>query len=190
MVLQLYEILARTPYGSLKKGEVGIDRLMSEQVFTAAYPLHEVRCHHLKLDVSQNILELNKIHIIQTLCLQGDFRSVPPVVPQSLGLRQILYEYWAKWSCWSRYQPLDHIREYFGEKIALYFAWIGNYGSVVLIQSSFLYIYLQKVQQFATKCLNVVELKQRTKITKFKESLYKTMDPDHLNRLQERNVKK
>lgn len=43
MFLQLYEILARTPYGSPKKGEVGIDRLMSEQVFTAAYPLHEVR---------------------------------------------------------------------------------------------------------------------------------------------------
>lgn len=39
---QLYEILARTPYGSLKRGEVGIDRLLSEQVFAAAYPLHEV----------------------------------------------------------------------------------------------------------------------------------------------------
>ncbi|XP_037831804.1 anoctamin-7 isoform X2 [Kryptolebias marmoratus] len=100
----LYEILARTPYGSLRKGEVGIDRLMSEQVFTAAYPLHE-----------------------------GDFRlPVPPVAPQSLGLRQILYEYWAKWSCWRRYQPLDHIREYFGEKIALYFAWIGFYTGWLL----------------------------------------------------------
>ncbi|KAK5904161.1 hypothetical protein CesoFtcFv8_005752 [Champsocephalus esox] len=37
----LYEILARTPYGSIKRGEVGIDRLLSEGVFTAAYPLHE-----------------------------------------------------------------------------------------------------------------------------------------------------
>ncbi|XP_056297141.1 anoctamin-7-like [Pseudoliparis swirei] len=38
----LYEILARTPYGSVTRGEVGIDRLLTEQVFTAAYPLHEV----------------------------------------------------------------------------------------------------------------------------------------------------
>ncbi|KAK2846495.1 hypothetical protein Q5P01_009494 [Channa striata] len=100
----LYEILARTPYGSVKDGEVGIDRLLSDDVFTAAYPLHE-----------------------------GDFKPpTPPVSPQALSLRQILYAYWAKWSCWRRYQPLDHIREYFGEKIALYFAWLGFYTAWLL----------------------------------------------------------
>ncbi|XP_026049282.1 anoctamin-7 isoform X2 [Astatotilapia calliptera] len=100
----LYEILARTPYGSVKNGEVGVDRLLNEQVFTAAYPLHE-----------------------------GDYQlPTPPVSPQSLSLRQILYAYWAQWSCWRRYQPLDHIREYFGEKIALYFAWLGFYTGWLL----------------------------------------------------------
>ncbi|KAM6932944.1 anoctamin-7 [Xenentodon cancila] len=100
----LYEILARTPYGSVSMGEVGIDRLVSEHVFTAAYPLHE-----------------------------GDFQlPTTLVVPESLGLRQILYAYWARWSCWRHYQPLDHIREYFGEKIALYFAWIGFYTGWLL----------------------------------------------------------
>ncbi|XP_044058924.1 anoctamin-7 [Siniperca chuatsi] len=100
----LYEILARTPYGSVKRGKVGIDRLLSEKVFTAAYPLHE-----------------------------GGFQPpTPPVPPQSLGLRQILYVYWAQWSCYRRYQPLDHIREYFGEKIALYFAWLGFYTGWLL----------------------------------------------------------
>ncbi|RVE65346.1 hypothetical protein OJAV_G00134760 [Oryzias javanicus] len=100
----VYEILARTPYGSVRKGEVGIDRLVNEEVFTAAYPLHE-----------------------------GVFQPpAPPVAPQALGLRQILFAYWARWSCWRRYQPLDHIREYFGEKIALYFAWIGVYTGWLL----------------------------------------------------------
>ncbi|XP_076002640.1 anoctamin-7 [Genypterus blacodes] len=100
----LYEILARTPYGSVRKGEVGIDRLLNEGAFSAAYPLHE-----------------------------GDFeRPSSPVSPQSLGLRQILYGYWAQWSCWKCYQPLDHIREYFGEKIALYFAWLGFYTAWLL----------------------------------------------------------
>ncbi|XP_014906414.1 anoctamin-7 [Poecilia latipinna] len=100
----LYEILARTPYGCVNRGEVGIDRLISEEVFTAAYPLHE-----------------------------GNYKMPDnPVSLQSLGLRQILHGYWSKWSCWRRYQPLDHIREYFGEKIALYFAWIGFYTAWLL----------------------------------------------------------
>uniref|UniRef100_A0A3B5MCB9 Anoctamin n=1 Tax=Xiphophorus couchianus TaxID=32473 RepID=A0A3B5MCB9_9TELE len=94
----LYEILARTPYGSVNRGEVGIDRLISEEVFTAAYPL-----------------------------MPDD-----PVPLKSLVLRQILHGYWSKWSCWRRYQPLGHIREYFGEKIALYFAWIGFYTAWLL----------------------------------------------------------
>ena len=48
------------------------------------------------------------------------------IPPDKLNPRQVLYQYWARWSKWCKYQPLDHIREYFGEKIALYFAWLGE----------------------------------------------------------------
>ncbi|XP_013932086.1 PREDICTED: anoctamin-7 isoform X2 [Thamnophis sirtalis] len=46
--------------------------------------------------------------------------------------RQILFHYWAQWSKWKKYQPLSHIRRYFGEKIALYFAWLGFYTAWLL----------------------------------------------------------
>jgi len=37
-----YEILATTVYGERKNGEIGIDRLLDEEVYTAAFPLHDV----------------------------------------------------------------------------------------------------------------------------------------------------
>ena len=36
------QILATTPFGKEKKGEVGIERLVGEGAYTAAFPLHDV----------------------------------------------------------------------------------------------------------------------------------------------------
>ncbi|XP_078663139.1 anoctamin-1-like isoform X3 [Branchiostoma floridae x Branchiostoma belcheri] len=41
--------------------------------------------------------------------------------------RKTLYEHWARFSCFLRYQPVDLIRDYFGSKIGFYFAWLGFY---------------------------------------------------------------
>lgn len=46
---QAYEILTRTTYGKRKRSQVGVDRLLSEDVFKTAFPLHEVRfCYFIK----------------------------------------------------------------------------------------------------------------------------------------------
>ncbi|XP_067447663.1 anoctamin-7 isoform X2 [Thunnus thynnus] len=100
----VYEILARTVYGKRKRAEVGVDRLVNEGAYTAAFPLHE-----------------------------GPFQLPRyEIRPDELNQRQVLHYYWARWCKWYKYQPLDHIREYFGEKIALYFAWLGYYTAWLL----------------------------------------------------------
>ncbi|KAG8506610.1 Anoctamin-7, partial [Galemys pyrenaicus] len=56
------------------------------------------------------------------------------VVPGAdLNPPPLLYLYWAGWGCWHKYQPLDHIREYSGEKVAIYFAWLGFYTAWLLL---------------------------------------------------------
>ncbi|XP_038604720.1 anoctamin-7 [Tachyglossus aculeatus] len=100
----LYEILAKTRYGHENRGLFGIDQLLNEEVFSAAFPLHD-----------------------------GPFRGPnKDSLPTKMNQRQVLYQYWAKWKNWNKYQPLDHVRRYFGEKIALYFAWLGFYTGWLL----------------------------------------------------------
>ncbi|KAM5324819.1 anoctamin-7 isoform 2-T2 [Glossophaga mutica] len=100
----LFEILAKTPYGHEKKGLFGIEQLLAQRVFRAAFPLHE-----------------------------GPF-TMPPEGTRVPGLnqRQVLFWHWARWRSWHKYQPLDHVRRYFGEKVALYFAWLGFYTGWLL----------------------------------------------------------
>ncbi|XP_036611726.1 anoctamin-7 [Trichosurus vulpecula] len=100
----LYEILEKTTFGHERRGLFGIEQLLSEKVFNAAFPPHD-----------------------------GPFQ-IPPggLAPEEMNQRQILYHYWARWRKWTKYQPLDHVRRYFGEKIALYFAWLGFYTAWLL----------------------------------------------------------
>ncbi|XKL65383.1 hypothetical protein PGB90_008803 [Kerria lacca] len=49
--------------------------------------------------------------------------------------RRILYLLWARASKWYKYQPLWLIRKYFGDKIALYFAWLGFYTNMLILPS-------------------------------------------------------
>lgn len=46
--------------------------------------------------------------------------------------RQVLHEEWARYSAFYKHQPIDLVRKYFGEKIGLYFAWLGVYTQLLI----------------------------------------------------------
>ena len=47
-------------------------------------------------------------------------------------MRYTLFNEWGSIKRFYRYQPLDYVKDYFGVKIALYFAWLGFYTHMLV----------------------------------------------------------
>ncbi|XP_029904048.1 anoctamin-5b isoform X2 [Myripristis murdjan] len=100
----VYYILARCPYfkeDRKDKDKKGIKRLLSNGTYTAAFPLHD--CRYWKR--ARNA--------------------------ECESERYNLYKHWARFLCFYKEQPLNLIRKYYGEKIGIYFAWLGFYTEML-----------------------------------------------------------
>lgn len=50
-------------------------------------------------------------------------------------MRDALFCEWAAFRKLLNFQPLDAVRDYFGVKVALYFAWLGFYTNMLVVPS-------------------------------------------------------
>lgn len=101
-----YHILTMLIYDDVKdkaKNKFGIDELLATGVYKTGFPLHD-----------------------------GDY-DITPGSSSPDNERRLLYETWAKAGNWYKYQPLDHVHHYFGEKIAIYFVWLGFYTNSLML---------------------------------------------------------
>uniref|UniRef100_A0A8C7PHT2 Anoctamin n=1 Tax=Oncorhynchus mykiss TaxID=8022 RepID=A0A8C7PHT2_ONCMY len=99
-----YYILSRAPYEV--RGNIkkfGVTKLLDGGVYKAAYPLHDCRFN---------------------------VRSKEDECPNE---RYLLYNEWAHPKSFYKMQPLDLIRKYYGEKIGIYFAWLGFYTAMLAL---------------------------------------------------------
>uniref|UniRef100_A0A8C8EXQ8 Anoctamin n=1 Tax=Oncorhynchus tshawytscha TaxID=74940 RepID=A0A8C8EXQ8_ONCTS len=99
-----YYILSRAPYEV--RGNIkkfGVTKLLDGGVYKAAYPLHDCRFN---------------------------VRSKEEECPNE---RYLLYNEWAHPKSFYKMQPLDLIRKYYGEKIGIYFAWLGFYTAMLAL---------------------------------------------------------
>ncbi|CAF0898718.1 unnamed protein product [Adineta ricciae] len=86
--------------------DTGIEVLLEEGVYEAAFPLHD------------------------QLIDEEDAGE-----PETWNDRMKLYHRWARFSNIFRVQPIRAIRDYYGERLAFYFAWLGWYNSLLTVPS-------------------------------------------------------
>ncbi|XP_068459823.1 anoctamin-5 isoform X3 [Clinocottus analis] len=101
----VYYILSRCSYFRDECGDKdkkGIKRLLNNGTYTAAFPLHDSRYWTKSKDAN----------------CESD--------------RYSLHKHWARFLCFFKEQPLNLIRKYYGEKIGIYFAWLGFYTEMLL----------------------------------------------------------
>lgn len=100
----VYYILSRCPYNKdekLNRDKRGIKRLLNNGTYTSAFPLHDCRYWTRSQD------------------------------PNCDNERYSLYRSWARFPRFYKEQPLNLIRRYYGEKIGIYFAWLGFYTEML-----------------------------------------------------------
>uniref|UniRef100_A0A803JMK5 Anoctamin n=1 Tax=Xenopus tropicalis TaxID=8364 RepID=A0A803JMK5_XENTR len=89
--------------------------------------LKRTTCTKAKYSMGITSLLANGVYSAAYPLHDGDYES-----EAEANDRKLLCDEWASYSVFYKYQPIDLVRKYFGEKIGLYFAWLGVYTQMLI----------------------------------------------------------
>lgn len=104
----VYDIMQRARCDPNNSKKRGLQWLLTHNIILAAYPPHDGGTETRHLDINDKHQWSN---------------------------RQILRQTWANFNKMFKAQPLHLVREYFGEKVGFYFAWLGFYTEMLIFPS-------------------------------------------------------
>lgn len=112
--------------------QVGIRRLLNDETFLAAFPLHEGR---YDVDGTGGFMFDRRLLYLGNALVQliEYFEWSLNTTPSTNCVIVTLISEWARPAKWYKKQPLWLVRKYFGDKIALYFAWLGFYTNMLTL---------------------------------------------------------
>uniref|UniRef100_A0A452IL13 Anoctamin n=1 Tax=Gopherus agassizii TaxID=38772 RepID=A0A452IL13_9SAUR len=111
-----------------------------ETVKRLSYPFSREKQHFISSNVFFSSILLIQVYEIlkRTTCTKAKYSMgitsllANGVYSAAYPLHDLLCEEWASYGVFYKYQPIDLVRKYFGEKIGLYFAWLGVYTQMLI----------------------------------------------------------
>ncbi|GAU89255.1 hypothetical protein RvY_01825-2 [Ramazzottius varieornatus] len=99
----IWECMSRIQFVESNPSGVGIQKLLADDTYLAGFPLHD-----------------------------GPYEAPKGETKKPTNLRAALYDQWGQFSKFYKFQPIEHIKNYFGGKMGFYFAWMEFY-TIMLI---------------------------------------------------------
>jgi len=131
----LNNIEVQYQYNGKMKTIKGLPSMITDDYFDESFLLHEQTSHKVFMAVMEDFKEQHKDYSETSLEYIDSIFKYFSTIDSIEDPRAYLQDNWASMKNIVRFQPLDKIRDYFGEKNAIYFGFVGTFITMLWIPS-------------------------------------------------------
>lgn len=121
-------------YHDKEKTIKGLPLLQEEEFIEESFLLHDQTSHKFFMKILENFKSENKNFGPTSIeYLENTIKQF--TMTDNVDTRTFLQDHWASFKNFLKFQPLTEVREYFGEKNALYFGFVGSFITMLWLPS-------------------------------------------------------